>query len=67
MTHPTASAGDAEGYRLYTMDHETGALRLDLEHSWADPSGPRPLTPPDELICDPSAGWLCSQVDCSLE
>lgn len=26
----------------------------------------QPLTPEEELICDPSAGWLCSKVDCSL-
>lgn len=60
-------AGDSEGYRLYTMDHDTGSLRLDLAHAWADPARPSPVTPEEELICDPSSGWLCSRVDCSME
>jgi hypothetical protein len=24
------------------------------------------VTPEDELVCDPSAGWLCSALDCGL-
>ena len=123
---PASPPGDAEGYRLYTMDHESGELRLDLQHRWDDASAPQarpsaclgrsaaslpcgacayalasashpraarqptaalsaetavsaphtaplacplalqPITPEEELICDPSAGWLCSKVDCSL-
>lgn len=41
--------------------------RLDLKHAWADVSTP-PLvcTPPEELLCDPDAGWLCSRVDCDV-
>jgi hypothetical protein len=61
------AAGTAEGYELHTLDHGSGALRLDLAHRWDDLSPPQPLLPEDELICDPSAGWLCSKVDCSLE
>lgn len=38
-------AGDAEGYRLYTLDHGSGSLRLDLQHRWDDPGRPRPITP----------------------
>lgn len=26
-----------------------------------------PVPAEDELLCDPSSGWLCSRVDCSLE
>jgi hypothetical protein len=60
-------AGTAEGYELYTVDHDTGSLRLDLKHGWHDLSPPQPLLPEDEQICDPTAGWLCSKVDCALE
>lgn len=43
-------------------------MRLDLKGSWDLEAGaPEYLTPEDELLCDPSAGWLCSQVDCSIE
>ena len=66
-TASCTAAGTAEGYELYTMDHDSGALRLDLAHRWDDPSAPQPVVPEDELICDPSAGWLCSQANCSLE
>ncbi|KAL4854283.1 hypothetical protein ACK3TF_004974 [Chlorella vulgaris] len=59
--------GTAEGYELYTVDHDTGSLRLDLKHGWHDPSPPQPLLPEDEQICDPTAGWLCSKVDCALD
>lgn len=65
--HSRLLKGTAEGYELYTMDHDTGALRLDLAHRWDDPSAPHPLLPEEELICDPSAGWLCSQVECSVD
>ena len=55
-------AGSSDGYSLHTLDHGSGVLRLDLEHRWDDPSPPQPLLRADELICDPTAGWLCSQV-----
>jgi hypothetical protein len=45
--------GDAEGYRLYTIDHETGQERLDLEHMWADAAAPQPIRYEDDLLCDP--------------
>ena len=65
--HPTPP-GTPEGYELYTVDHASGSLRLDLRHAWADASAPQPLVPPPgELIsCDPTAGWLCSHGECSL-
>ncbi|GAX76356.1 hypothetical protein CEUSTIGMA_g3802.t1 [Chlamydomonas eustigma] len=53
---------DHEGYEVLTMDHEVGALRLDLKGSWRLSDRPRPQLPPDdELLCDPSAGWLCDR------
>ncbi|PSC75593.1 calcineurin-like phosphoesterase [Micractinium conductrix] len=64
--HSRLLKGTEEGYELYTMDHDTGGLRLDLKHSWDDSSSPQPLMPEDELICDPAAGWLCSKVDCPV-
>lgn len=64
--HSRLLKGDAEGYELYTMDHDAGSLRLDLRHRWDDPGAPTPLVPEDELICDPAAGWLCSKVDCPV-
>jgi len=58
---------DRKGYRLYTLDHETARLRLDASHSWSDSAAPLVQLPPDEeLLCDPSAGWLCSKLDCTL-
>jgi hypothetical protein len=63
----SCTAGTAEGYELYTVDHDSGALRLDLRHRWDDASPPQPLTPQEELICDPAAGWLCSKVDCTVD
>lgn len=58
--------GDAHGYQLFSVDHDTGAVRLDLAAAWADPSAPVPVTPEDQLLCDPDAGWLCSQLDCKV-
>jgi hypothetical protein len=58
---------DGEGYQLFTVDHEdAGRLRLDLRHTWGNPASPEPVTPEEELVCDPSSGWLCSQLDCGL-
>ena len=45
-------AGSREGYRLYTMDHSTGELRLDLEHQWASDTPPQPILPPRDQRCD---------------
>ncbi len=58
--------GDAHGYQLFSVDHDTGATRLDLAATWSDPSAPVPVTPEDQLLCDPDAGWLCSQLDCKV-
>ena len=46
------AAGDQEGYKLYTMDHNTGSLRLDLEHKWASSQLPQPVLPPPDQLCD---------------
>ncbi|KAG1676127.1 hypothetical protein FOA52_004967 [Chlamydomonas sp. UWO 241] len=53
-----------DGYEVHTVDHDTGEMRPDLESGW----GPRDVPVPiplseDELLCDPSAGWLCSKID----
>lgn len=57
---------DGQGYRLFTCDHDTGGLRLDLAHGWADVAAPAPIIAEDEVICDPAAGWLCSQLTCRV-
>lgn len=52
------------GYEVCTVDHgDGGRVRVDLAQDWDDASTPAPVTPPDELVCDPDAGWLCSSVD----
>ena len=58
--------GGPDGYSLYTVDHEDGTLRLDMSARWEERGAPVPSIPEDELICDPSAGWLCSQLDCKV-
>lgn len=57
---------DAAGYEIYTVDHEDGALRLDMKHEWADRSPPVSIVPDDELLCDTASGWLCSQIDAKI-
>lgn len=59
--------GNEMGYELYTVDHDDGTARLDLTGQWHAKDTPRYLVPEDDLLCDPSSGWLCSQVECSLE
>jgi hypothetical protein len=44
------------------VDHESGERRLDLQHAWDNQATPAPITPLDELVCDPDAGWLCSEL-----
>jgi hypothetical protein len=58
-----------EHYAVMTVDHDApgSAPRLDLQHAWTDPSPPRPAVVTEELLCDPSSGWLCSRVDCDLD
>ena len=65
--HSRMLRGNSEGFELLTMDHDTGETRLDLKGSWDGTDSPEYLTPEEELLCDPSAGWLCSKVDCDLE
>eukprot|EP01026_Neomeris_dumetosa_P064974 TRINITY_DN6220_c0_g1_i9.p1 TRINITY_DN6220_c0_g1~~TRINITY_DN6220_c0_g1_i9.p1 ORF type:complete len:477 (+),score=54.31 TRINITY_DN6220_c0_g1_i9:74-1504(+) len=54
-----------EGYELFTRDHEDGSLRLDVKSSWDD-SQPQIVTPEEELVCDPEAGYVCGFNSCSL-
>jgi hypothetical protein len=56
-----------EGYEVCSVDHgDGGRVRVDLKQAWADAATPSPITPEDELVCDPDAGWLCSALDCGL-
>ena len=70
------------GFRLFSLDHETGKMRLDARGEWGggdgkEAKGKRKQLPPslelvpvprDELL-DPAAdaSWLSSQVDCGVE
>ncbi|GIL77319.1 hypothetical protein Vretifemale_6793 [Volvox reticuliferus] len=58
--------GGPNGYQLFTVDHDTGTLRLDMAAQWDDQEAPTPIIPEEELLCDPDAGWLCSQIDCKV-
>ena len=52
------------GFRLYTLDHDLGTLRLDLEAAWADMAPPRLQLPPHLLQQDPPVCpclHVCSQ------
>ena len=65
----TSLSGDAEGFRLYSMDHGAdGALRLDLECRWDDAAPPRPRAPPrgERLAEFGTARWLASELDCGV-
>lgn len=66
LHHSRLLTGDAQGFEVYTIDHDSGERRLDLRGRWADPGPPEYLVPSEDLLCDPSEGWLCSEVDCSL-
>lgn len=37
---------------LYTMDHNTGEVRLDLQHGWASGTPPQPIPLPLDQRCD---------------
>jgi hypothetical protein len=68
--HSRLLRASAEGYSLYTVDHNAGgALRLDMRRSFADTAAPQPLPPPvaSEIACDPAAGWLCAVDECTLD
>jgi hypothetical protein len=59
---------DEQGYQLYTVDHgDAGRMRLDLAQTWASTEAPSPILPGHDLIAESDAGWLCSQLDCSLQ
>ncbi len=58
-------AGSKEGYRLYTFDHNTGELRLDLQQPWFSALSPRPILPPQDQLCDAEVfDSLINQVPC---
>jgi hypothetical protein len=66
--HSRILTGNSQGFQLYTMDHDLGTTRLDASGSWdLDSAPPQIVTAVEELICDPSEGWLCSKVNCALE
>ena len=65
--HSRILRGGKDGFTVMTMDHETGASRVDLVGTWDAGDAPRILTPPEELICDISSGFLCSEVDCDID
>jgi len=69
--HSRLLNGTARGYELFTVDHDAGTLRLDLRGDWdtsnRNGNPPEYLVPEKELLCDPSSGWLCSQVSCEVE
>lgn len=51
------------GYQVLTLDHVSGALRLDLKAEWLASEAPRPLLPPTgELLCSSPAGVSFGQV-----
>ncbi|KAF5837188.1 Metallo-dependent phosphatase-like protein [Dunaliella salina] len=60
-------SGDAQGFRLHTIDHSSGQVRLDMAHAWDSQDAPQPILHKDKLIPSPSAGWLTSQLDCSTD
>lgn len=66
LRHSRLLKGNANGFEVYTVDHDTGTQRLDLRGGW-EAVPPQYMTPEDDLLCDPSSGWLCSQVDCTLD
>eukprot|EP00897_Mesotaenium_endlicherianum_P001047 jgi/Mesen1/10943/ME000956S10323 len=45
--HSRVLKGDAHGYQLYTLEHGTGEMRLDVRHLYAD----EPDTPPVRVWC----------------
>eukprot|EP01025_Chloroclados_australasicus_P048044 TRINITY_DN5431_c0_g1_i3.p1 TRINITY_DN5431_c0_g1~~TRINITY_DN5431_c0_g1_i3.p1 ORF type:complete len:489 (+),score=62.67 TRINITY_DN5431_c0_g1_i3:838-2304(+) len=54
-----------EGYELFTRDHYDGSLRQDVKGLWKEKQ-PEVVTPEDELVCDPDAGYVCGFNSCSL-
>lgn len=56
--HTRMLKGNQEGYEVYTLDHVSGDLRLDLayEYGSSEPPQPLPLPAPEELLCTPEFG-----------
>lgn len=64
--HSRLLRANADGFKLYTVDHAAGgALRLDLARSFDDATPPVLVPPPPGagLTCDPTKGWLCAEED----
>jgi hypothetical protein len=67
LRHSRVLKGNKESFEVYTVDHDTNSLRLDLQGRWDDQGPPKYMVPASELLCDPSSGWLCSEIDCSVD
>ncbi|KAJ9529929.1 hypothetical protein QJQ45_023205 [Haematococcus lacustris] len=66
--HSRLLTGNASGWRLSTLDHDSGKLRADLAGSWDTAAAMQLLTPQQELITsDAGSGWLCSRLDCDVQ
>lgn len=56
--HSRILKGNSDGYEVFTLDHDTGELRLDLSFNYSskDSPQPEPIPPPEELLCHPNSG-----------
>jgi hypothetical protein len=63
LRHSRVLKGNKDIFEVYTVDHDTNSLRLDLQGRWDDQGPPKYMVPTSELLCDPSSGWLCSEID----
>lgn len=60
--------GTSEGYQLYTLDHGSGEMFLNVDHRYDDPLPPVHTPPPSEdMVCDPEKGWVCAELTCDLD
>jgi len=67
LRHSRVLKGNKDSFEVYTVDHDTNSLRLDLQGRWDDQGPPKYMVPSSELLCEPSSGWLCSEIDCSVD
>jgi hypothetical protein len=67
LRHSRVLKGNKDSFEVYTVDHDTNSLRLDLQGRWDDQAPPKYMVPSSDLLCDPSSGWLCSEIDCSVD
>jgi Calcineurin-like phosphoesterase len=67
LRHSRVLKGNKDSFEVYTVDHDSNSLRLDLQGRWDDQGPPKYMVPTSELLCDPSSGWLCSEIDCSVD